>query len=48
MQSGQVVGIDAGHPDVEFLSAAAGEQAGEVLDALGEDGQVRAGGEEIV
>lgn len=41
VQGRQVVGVDESHPSVKVFAAAAGEQAGELPDALCKDVQVR-------
>ena len=48
MQRGQVAVLDRDHPVLELGAPAGGEQVGEGPDALGEDGEGRAGGQQLV
>jgi len=47
VQRGQVAVLDGGHPVLEIGAAAVGEQVGEGADLLDQDGEVRAGGQQL-
>jgi hypothetical protein len=48
VQRGQVAGLDRGHPGLEIGATAGGEQVGEGADVLDQDGEGRAGGQQLV